>query len=53
MLPTPKTAYVLALANCLGGSLIVTGSVSNIIVVQQARELEIDIIFRSVPLSCQ
>ena len=39
-------AYVLALANSFGGSLLVTGSVSNIIVVQQARELGIDISFR-------
>lgn len=41
-----QTAYVLALANSFGGSLIVTGSVSNIIVVQQARELGIEITFR-------
>lgn len=41
-----QTAYVLALANSFGGSLIVTGSVSNIIVVQQARELGINITFR-------
>jgi Na+/H+ antiporter NhaD/arsenite permease-like protein len=40
------TAYVLALANSFGGSLIITGSVSNIIVVQQARELGITISFR-------
>jgi Na+/H+ antiporter NhaD/arsenite permease-like protein len=40
------TAYVLALANSFGGSLIITGSVSNIIVVQQARELGIKISFR-------
>lgn len=40
------TAYVLALANSFGGSLIILGSVSNIIVVQQARELGIDISFR-------
>jgi Na+/H+ antiporter NhaD/arsenite permease-like protein len=39
-------AYVLALANSFGGSLIILGSVSNIIVVQQARELGIDISFR-------
>ena len=43
----PTTAYVLALANSLGGSLIVIGSVSNIIVMQQARELGINITFRS------
>lgn len=41
----PSTAYVLALANSFGGSLIITGSVSNIIVVQQARELGITISF--------
>jgi len=40
------TAYVLALANSFGGSLIITGSVANIIVVQQARELGITISFR-------
>ena len=43
----PSTAYVLALANSFGGSLIVIGSVSNIIVVQQARELGIPISFRA------
>ncbi|MDR3401699.1 MAG: SLC13 family permease [Chthoniobacter sp.] len=43
----PKTAYVLALANSFGGSLIIVGSVSNIIVVQQARELGIHISFRN------
>jgi Na+/H+ antiporter NhaD/arsenite permease-like protein len=42
----PATAYVLALANSFGGSLIIVGSVSNIIVVQQARELGISISFR-------
>ena len=42
----PTTAYVLALANSFGGSLIIIGSVSNIIVVQQARELGINISFR-------
>jgi Na+/H+ antiporter NhaD/arsenite permease-like protein len=41
----PPTAYVLALANSFGGSLIIVGSVSNIIVVQQARELGINISF--------
>ncbi|HEV3271375.1 MAG TPA: SLC13 family permease [Candidatus Methylacidiphilales bacterium] len=41
----PVTAYVLALANSFGGSLIITGSVSNIIVVQQAREMGIAISF--------
>lgn len=39
-------AYVLALANSFGGSLIILGSVSNIIVVQQARALGITISFR-------
>lgn len=42
----PQTAYVLALANSFGGSLLIIGSVSNIIVVQQARELGINISFR-------
>jgi Na+/H+ antiporter NhaD/arsenite permease-like protein len=42
----PPVAYVLALANSFGGSLIILGSVSNIIVVQQARDLGIDISFR-------
>jgi Na+/H+ antiporter NhaD/arsenite permease-like protein len=39
----PVTPNVLALANSFGGSLIIIGSVSNIIVVQQARELGIKI----------
>jgi Na+/H+ antiporter NhaD/arsenite permease-like protein len=42
----PSTAYVLALANSFGGSLIIVGSVSNIIVVEQARELGVSISFR-------
>jgi Na+/H+ antiporter NhaD/arsenite permease-like protein len=42
----PSTAYVLALANSFGGSLIILGSVANIIVVQQAHELGISISFR-------
>jgi Na+/H+ antiporter NhaD/arsenite permease-like protein len=42
----PPVAYVLALANSFGGSLIILGSVSNIIVVQQARQLGITISFR-------
>lgn len=45
-LSQPTTAYILALANSFGGSLIIMGSVSNIIVVQQARELGITISFR-------
>jgi Na+/H+ antiporter NhaD/arsenite permease-like protein len=40
------TAYVLALANSFGGSLTILGSVSNIIVVQQARDQGIAISFR-------
>jgi Na+/H+ antiporter NhaD/arsenite permease-like protein len=42
----PDMAYVLALANSFGGSLIIIGSVANIIVVQQARTLGVDISFR-------
>jgi len=42
----PPTAYVLALANSFGGSLLILGSVANIIVVQQARDLGITISFR-------
>ena len=45
-LSRPDAAYILALANSFGGSLIILGSVSNIIVVQQARELGIKISFR-------
>ncbi len=41
----PQTAYILALANSFGGSLIIVGSVSNIIVVLQAREMGINISF--------
>jgi Na+/H+ antiporter NhaD/arsenite permease-like protein len=44
---SPPAAYVLSLANSIGGSLVVVGSVANIIVVQQARELGIDISFRA------
>lgn len=42
----PSTAYVLALANSFGGSLLIAGSVSNIIVAQQARELGVSISFK-------
>jgi Na+/H+ antiporter NhaD/arsenite permease-like protein len=42
----PPAAYVLALANSIGGSLLIVGSVSNIIVVQQARQMGIRISFR-------
>ncbi len=45
-LSQPVTAYILALANSFGGNLIIIGSVSNIIVVQQARALGIKISFR-------
>ena len=41
----PTMAYILALANSFGGSLFIIGSVSNIIVVQQARDLGIKISF--------
>lgn len=40
------SAYLLALANSLGGSLIVIGSVANIIVIQQARQSGVTISFR-------
>jgi len=42
----PVTAYILALANSFGGSLLIIGSVANLIVVQQAREMNITIGFR-------
>ena len=42
----PATAYILAMANSFGGSLIIIGSVSNIIVVQQAQQLGVTIGFR-------
>ncbi|HTJ00031.1 MAG TPA: SLC13 family permease [Dongiaceae bacterium] len=42
----PPAAYVLALANSFGGSLLIIGSVANIIVVHQARALGIRISFR-------
>jgi Na+/H+ antiporter NhaD/arsenite permease-like protein len=41
----PPVPYALALANSFGGSLLIIGSVSNIIVVQQAREMGIRISF--------
>ena len=41
----PATAYILALANSFGGSLLIIGSVSNIIMVQQARDLGVKISF--------
>ena len=44
-LSLPHVAYVLALANSFGGCLIIIGSVSNIILVQTAREQGIKISF--------
>jgi len=44
-LASPLPAYILALANSFGGSLFIVGSVSNIIVVQQARTVGIKISF--------
>jgi Na+/H+ antiporter NhaD/arsenite permease-like protein len=44
-LAQPIVAYVLAVANSFGGSAFIVGSVSNIIVVQQAREMGIKIGF--------
>jgi Na+/H+ antiporter NhaD/arsenite permease-like protein len=41
----PTTAYLLALANSFGGSLLVIGSVANLIVVQKARDMNITIGF--------
>lgn len=45
-LAQPATGYILALANSFGGNLIIVGAVSNIIVVQQARDLGVNISFR-------
>ena len=42
---TPTAAYIMALSNSFGGSLIIIGSVANLIVVQQARDLGIKIGF--------
>jgi len=44
-LAVPPRPTILALANSFGGSLIIIGSVSNIIVVQQARQMGINIPF--------
>ena len=44
-LAAPGVPYVLMLANSFGGSFIIIGSVSNLIVVQQAREMKIRISF--------
>jgi Na+/H+ antiporter NhaD/arsenite permease-like protein len=45
-LSKPSTGYLLALANSFGGSLLIAGSVSNLIVAQQARELGVTVSFR-------
>jgi Na+/H+ antiporter NhaD/arsenite permease-like protein len=42
----PVTGYILALTNSFAGCFIMIGSVANIIVVQQAREMGINISFR-------
>lgn len=42
---TPTAAYILALTNSFAGSLLVIGSVANLITVQQARDLGIKISF--------
>jgi Na+/H+ antiporter NhaD/arsenite permease-like protein len=44
-LSQPATACILALANSFGGSLIIIGSISNLIMVQQAHALGIKISF--------
>ena len=44
-LSQPVIAYTLALANSFGGNLIIIGSLANIIVVQQARDMGINISF--------
>ena len=44
-LSNPTAAYILALANSFGGSLLIIGSVANLIVVQQARDLGVKISF--------
>jgi len=41
-----SAAYVMALANSFGGNLILTASVSNLVVVEQAKRQGIDISFR-------
>jgi Na+/H+ antiporter NhaD/arsenite permease-like protein len=42
----PSTAYVLALANSFGGSLLIAGSVSNLIVAQQAQAMGVTLSFK-------
>ncbi len=44
-LSQPVTAYALALANSFGANLIIVGSLANLIVVQQARGMNINISF--------
>lgn len=46
-LTKPNTAYLLALANSFGGSLLIAGSVSNLIVAQQAREMGVTLSFKA------
>jgi Na+/H+ antiporter NhaD/arsenite permease-like protein len=51
-----STAYIMTAANSFGGSIILTASVSNIIVVQQAKQHGVEISFRdfarvSVPIT--
>lgn len=41
-----STAYIMAVANSFGGNVILTASVANIIVAQQARKLGITVTFR-------
>ncbi|HET9870400.1 MAG TPA: SLC13 family permease [bacterium] len=45
-LSKPATAYTLALANSFGGSLLIAGSVSNLIVAQQARAMGVRLSFQ-------
>jgi Na+/H+ antiporter NhaD/arsenite permease-like protein len=42
----PTTAYLLALANSFGGSLLVIGSVANLIMVQQAHGMGVNVSFK-------
>jgi Na+/H+ antiporter NhaD/arsenite permease-like protein len=42
----PTTSYILALANSFGGSLLIAGSVSNLIVAQQAHEMGVTLSFK-------
>lgn len=42
---TPTSAYIMALANSFGGSLLIIGSVANLIMVEQARDMGVKIGF--------